>query len=160
MLSNLFSLTNILSEFLAFKEAFVAYRNAPKNLRIGEGEVLPFDDTFLNINNAFDVTTHKYTCSRSGLYLFSVSVVSYILSTDRLAVRLVKDGEAVSAALYADVTEVNQASMTSMVECGEGEQVWVEGVGKKGWLFGGYEDNTHDTFVQFSGTLIHISRET
>ena len=125
-------------------------------MKIADGQVIPFTDTFLNVNKAFDVKSHKFSCSRRGLYLFSVSVVSYILSTNRLAVVIVKDERRVSAALYADVTEeVNQASMTTMVECDVGEQVWMEGVGKEGWLFGGVEDNIYEPFVQFSGTLIH-----
>ena len=119
--------------------------NLPKN------SVVVFDQASLNVGEAYDKTTGKFTCKVDGLYTFSWTTVSnpkkdfttvLITSGRHVAVQVV-DNEATDDAL--------SSSSTVVVRMRKGEQTWIRVV-KGDYLRATWD---HGSVSMFSGFKIN-----
>ena len=83
-----------------------------------------FDDVITNIGNAYDVDSSTFICPISGIYMFSLSLMSaaghfsqaYIMHQGSVIVRAFADDD---ASAYASSSNV------AFVQCTQGQSVWV-----------------------------------
>ena len=98
----------------------------PGSIRSYSGTVkVDFPVVLSNIGNGYDPSTSQFTCLVSGVYMFSVAVMTTIDSTGLVHI-MVDDVRKV--ATYADGRGSHHGHSTNMVvvECTQGQKVWIQ----------------------------------
>ena len=103
--------------------AFTAYSELSYDYEVGD--VITFDRTVSNIGSYFNAQSSTFLCPYSGLYQFSVHILAAVNSTAQANIML--DGQQLVIA-WADaiLNTYPQSSNTVLVQCDEGQTVWVE----------------------------------
>ncbi|XP_052803185.1 complement C1q-like protein 2 [Mya arenaria] len=129
--------------------AFHAYLSAhPTGL--AHHDVIPFDMTKLNAGNAFDPSTHVFTCPFNGIYVFQSALMSE--AHDMVQTEIVIDG-ADEVSMYAAGSTnshgFDQGFNALVNTCRKGQRVWVRN----------YHINGHGMYSMeyssFSGFLLY-----
>ncbi|KAL3882728.1 hypothetical protein ACJMK2_029040 [Sinanodonta woodiana] len=107
-------------------------------------EIVLFDTVLLNEGNGFNKQTGVFTCPLSGIYFFTGSVLT--LHEHQLGVHLIVNGETKGNAYADGVTLFDQGSISSIVRCEAGQNVWIS------VYYGSYIHG--DYFTSFSGFLL------
>ena len=113
------------------------------------GPTVLFPVVLTNIGGGYNPTTSKYTCPVTGVFFFSVAIMSrygYLANP-----YLVVDG-VWTVRPYADGREGSQHGHSSnmmVMECNKGQKVWVEGVGDL------FDDASN--YSTFTGILLHLN---
>ena len=96
---------------------------------IHRNSVVVFDQTSLNVGEAYDKTTGKFTCKVDGLYTFSWTTMSNPLKD--FTTVLIMSGRRRVAEQVVDNDETDDAlssSSTVVVRMRKGEQTWISAV--------------------------------
>ena len=129
------------------------------------GDIIKFPHTFSNVNPGFpgwNPTTNMFTCPYSGYYMFIVTLYKWdgsAYNTNYWAALTMSDtGDVIQLynlrSEYLDGQVWHSSSMSAIVPCNQGEDVWVEMRSDDVRLF---DDYYH--FNQFSGLLIREGLE-
>ena len=103
--------------------AFTAYSELSYNYK--SGDVIIFDQTVSNLGGNFNTETSIFLCPYTGLYQFSIHILAAINSTAQANIML--DGQQQVIAWADQILDAYpQSSNTVMVECTQGQTVWVE----------------------------------
>ena len=112
------------------------------------GDVIVFDDVVTNLGGGYDLQTGVFNCSVSGVYFFSVSILS-LLSSNRPWARLKKNGQILLSVHDSHPNYHHQSSASVVVVLATGDRVWLESK-----TSGRSIDGNYNRFSRFSGFLI------
>ncbi len=132
------------------RSAFTAVKTVGQTGRAGE--VITFEGLPTNVNNAFDLTTSKFTCQIPGTYYFTFSFGASI--GDQTVISLLKDDQVIiSAFAHTGTPDQNydHISNSAILNLLQGENVWLA----FGWKGGATIASTRDRYCSFSGFLLY-----
>ena len=104
--------------------SFAGFSVVKTNRQSGIG-IVTFDTVVSDITRDYDTSTHKFTCSMPGYYLFTFSVAS--VDNEYPQVKLVKNGESiVGVYMNPSGSTANQMGTNSvLLQLAAGDQVWL-----------------------------------
>ncbi|KAK3097063.1 hypothetical protein FSP39_006035 [Pinctada imbricata] len=115
---------------------------------LGERETVIFDEVVTNVGSGYDVNNGIFFCPINGIYIFAATMASAD-NNKNLDAEIVHQGKIV-ARLHATVYGYDMGSQVAMVQCQQGEKVWIrhmESAGDSKIVPAGYSG--------FSGALLH-----
>ncbi|XP_046645852.1 uncharacterized protein LOC124336192 [Daphnia pulicaria] len=119
---------------------------------------IPFDVARINVGNAFNLTTGKFTAPRSGVYSFAFTGSVELPATTslvRLQIILYLNGNGVGIAYLEEGNTVafqnDQLSLQSTLKLKSGDQVWVQ---IQQILPGVYLADNGDHYTHFTGFML------
>ncbi|XP_053391790.1 rho-associated protein kinase 1-like [Mercenaria mercenaria] len=128
--------------------AFTAYLSNTVT-ELGKQHPIPFDQVMLNEGHAYDTVLHAFICPVNGIYMFQSAAMS--THTDSIQTEIVKDGVALVVIYAAGATGshgYDQGFNSAVIQCNQGERVWVRVHAHYGTdLYGG-------RYTTFSGYLL------
>ena len=111
----------------------------------------------INPGGHYSNSTGEYTCPKTGVYLFSFSIIGYEIKQGPLhsvaSAQLYRDGDIVSAVLYQNFNWEETSltiSHTDIVACQSGQRVWLQSGFQKTSLGGGFGTG-------FGGVLLYTT---
>ncbi|XP_045185145.2 uncharacterized protein LOC123543138 [Mercenaria mercenaria] len=106
--------------------AFQVVVLAPGIDHLGRGQSVVFDTVRLNLNGGYNRFTGIFTASKPGLYLFSLSVLSYFDPKPKCHVSIVKNGVALATVygLGGSPGKRSQGSVTVVMQLNKGDHAW------------------------------------
>ncbi|XP_060082099.1 complement C1q tumor necrosis factor-related protein 5-like, partial [Ylistrum balloti] len=123
-------------------------RLSQKIAHLNTQQAIVFDQVLTNVGAAYEPSTGIFVCPYSGLYEFAATIVSNG-DQKNLDAEIVKNGNRL-ARLHSTIYGFDQGTQVVIVQCEEGQRVWVRhfGTADTPVLPGGYST--------FAGHLIHI----
>ncbi|XP_052799372.1 complement C1q-like protein 3 [Mya arenaria] len=127
--------------------AFQAYLS--QGTGVGLHQVIPFNVATLNVGNAFNPTTHTFTCPVNGLYVFQSALTSQNGQMAQGQIMIAgMEGPNIYAAGASNGHGFDQGFNSLVTVCRKGDTVWVRN----------YHDQSRDMFTlkytSFSGYLL------
>ena len=128
--------------------AFHAVLGGAETANLGIHQNIPFPLELLNIGDSYENAHHRFIASISGVYVFSVTLLSYNHFPSSVVGNLVKN-EAVLARVLAEGDEGrhDQGSVTVTVLLQDGDQVWDIRGPENASIYG-------DHYTSFTGFLL------
>ncbi|XP_053386920.1 uncharacterized protein LOC123542592 [Mercenaria mercenaria] len=117
---------------------------------LGRGQTVVFDTVRLNLSGGYNRFTGIFTASKPGLYLFSLSVLSYTDPKPKFNVFIVKNGGSL-AKVYGhggSSGKRSQGSVTVVMQLNKGDHVWARNVNVHDASIGGWG------YTSFTGVLL------
>ncbi|KAL3882722.1 hypothetical protein ACJMK2_029034 [Sinanodonta woodiana] len=107
-------------------------------------EIILFDNVLQNEGNGFNKQTGIFTCPLSGIYFFSLSIL--VQPGSAIDVYIIVNGQIIAKSYAYGVNYSDQGSISSIVRCEAGQNVWI-GVYGGTQLYGGL-------YTSFSGFFL------
>ena len=101
------------------------------------------------MGNAYSTTTNKFTCPIYGLYTFSITLENFSETQFFNGIIVVDDKRVGETTTGVGESNWDSSSITTVIECLEGEKVWV-----KSESSGDLDGAPSDPHTLFSGALI------
>ena len=109
---------------------------------------MSFEDVETNLGGFYDNSSSMFLCPYNGVYVFSISTRSY--TNFYMYARIVHDNRPVVGTASDEVGN-DQGSAMAIIECMNGQSVWVENYGDERVLGG----SAVIKYSSFPGFLLH-----
>ena len=126
--------------------AFHATNDPGVTTQVGKNQHVLFEDVHINAGNAFHVLHGLFIAPRSGIYLFSASVMGHPNSPGIIATIMKNGNKLVN--IYGMPQQYGQGSASIVTQLNAGDEVWVASTQISSATYYG------DLFTSFMGCLI------